>query len=303
MSSTRIKSLCQLVRLPNVFTAAADSLAGFVIAGGRFHDSIDWIPLAFGSMAIYAAGIALNDRFDVEVDRAERPDRPIPSGRISIQFATRLAIFLFGLGFASTFLVGLNTALVAAGLIIAVISYDVGIRKSVFGPELMGLCRGLNLLLGLSAGSTGVDLFGGLIAIGLTIFITGVTWISRFETEVGRRGPALAGGLLQSIALTLMIGLSGFAVSQEPPLSLPQLEGIVGLGVLGLVSSRIGRATVRAIRAPSPKTLQTAVKVGVLSLIWLDVGVVIAIGGILHGLVIATLWIPASIAARFIYST
>ena len=34
-------------------------------------------------MAIYAAGIVLNDVFDYEIDRVERPGRPLPSGRVS----------------------------------------------------------------------------------------------------------------------------------------------------------------------------------------------------------------------------
>ncbi len=38
-------------------------------------------------MAIYAAGIALNDVFDYEIDLKERPGRPLPSGRVSRRFA------------------------------------------------------------------------------------------------------------------------------------------------------------------------------------------------------------------------
>ena len=38
-------------------------------------------------MVLYAAGMALNDLFDLEIDRAERPARPLPSGRVSPAFA------------------------------------------------------------------------------------------------------------------------------------------------------------------------------------------------------------------------
>ena len=48
-------------------------------------------------MVLYASGTALNDVFDFEVDRAERPGRPLPSGRVS----SRSAAWLGGLGLAA----------------------------------------------------------------------------------------------------------------------------------------------------------------------------------------------------------
>src|SRR4051794_13901119 len=80
----------QLIRLPNVFTAAADSLAGWLLVGGTLADASGWLPLTAASMVLYAAGMALNDLFDLEVDRAERPGRPLPSGRVSRGFASGL---------------------------------------------------------------------------------------------------------------------------------------------------------------------------------------------------------------------
>src|SRR4051794_19149635 len=84
---TRIKPYLQLVRLPNLFTAAADSLAGWLIVRGSLEEPRRWVPLVLASVAIYAAGIVLNDVFDFEIDRVERPNRPLPSGRVSRRFA------------------------------------------------------------------------------------------------------------------------------------------------------------------------------------------------------------------------
>ena len=59
------------------------------------------------------AGIVLNDVFDAQIDAAERPQRPIPSGRVSLATAriagwqflaggsSRLAGEAFGRGFSS----------------------------------------------------------------------------------------------------------------------------------------------------------------------------------------------------------
>src|SRR6478735_6826850 len=93
-----LKPYLQLIRLPNVFTAAADSLAGWLLVEGTFAHPERWLPLCGASMAIYAAGIALNDVFDYEIDLVERPNRPLPSGRVSRRFASVLGWGLLVLG-------------------------------------------------------------------------------------------------------------------------------------------------------------------------------------------------------------
>ena len=79
----RIKPYLQLVRLPNLFTAAADPLAGWLLVGGDLGEARGWGPLVASGVALYAGGMVLNDVFDYEVDRLERPGRPLPSGRSS----------------------------------------------------------------------------------------------------------------------------------------------------------------------------------------------------------------------------
>ena len=141
----------QLIRLPNVFTAAADSLAGWLLVGGTLADVAGWLPLALASMVLYAAGMALNDVFDLEIDRAERPARPLPSGRVSPVFAAWIGWGGLVLGPILAGLSGSVPALVvAAALAVAILAYDGGVKRSILGPELMGACRGLNLLLGMA---------------------------------------------------------------------------------------------------------------------------------------------------------
>src|SRR5262245_19490117 len=81
-----LKPYLHAVRLPNLFTAGADSLAGWLICGGALAAVAGWGPLVLASMAFYAGGFALNDVFDLELDRRERPARPLPSGAISPRF-------------------------------------------------------------------------------------------------------------------------------------------------------------------------------------------------------------------------
>ena len=59
----------------------------------------------------------------------------------------------------------------------------------------------------------------------------------------------------------------------------------------------------RAIRQPIPRSIQRAVKTGVLSLVWLNVGLVAAVRGLEPAAVVAALWVPAFLLGRWLYST
>ena len=87
LESMQTKAFLRLIRLPNVFTAACNSLAGALVAGVGFDRWPALIMLALSSMCIYAAGILWNDLFDLEEDRRERPTRPLPSGQIPVRLA------------------------------------------------------------------------------------------------------------------------------------------------------------------------------------------------------------------------
>ena len=296
--------LLQLIRLPNVLTAAADSLAGWLLGGGSLGEAGRWAPLAIASMVLYAAGMALNDVFDAEIDRLERPGRPIPSGRVSRSFAGGLGAIGLVVGPLVAWLSGSFTSLIVAGVLAAVIlAYDAGLKRTVLGPGVMGACRGLNLLLGL----THVPALGGpvtwLAAAMYGLFVCGITWISRSETESGRTGHLLVGLTVQDLAL---IGLMAAALQPgKYPNPLPgrPLIPLEGLLVLALVALAVNLAATRAIYQPVPAVIQKTVKTGILALVWIDVGLVAAVRGPQAAAAIAGLWVPAYLLGRWLYST
>ncbi len=67
--------LFQLIRLPNVLTAAADSLAGWLLGGRSLGEAGRWVPLALASMILYAAGMALNDVYISHAVHSPHPPR------------------------------------------------------------------------------------------------------------------------------------------------------------------------------------------------------------------------------------
>src|SRR5690242_16158487 len=88
-----------LARISNTPTVVSDVLAGAVIAAPLTRD---WhILLIIAAMALfYTAGMYLNDLLDYAIDVRDRPERPLPSGRVDPALAWTITIMLFGVGMA-----------------------------------------------------------------------------------------------------------------------------------------------------------------------------------------------------------
>src|SRR5262249_37638612 len=158
---SRLRSLAQLVRLPNVFTALADIGLGALVVGALPARWLALLLLLWASACLYCAGMVWNDFFDVAQDSRERPFRPIPSGRVSRRQAALVGGILLAAGVGFALLAGWalpawsSVPVVLAVLLVgAILGYDGLLKRTPAAPLLMGTCRFLNVLLGLSlAGS------------------------------------------------------------------------------------------------------------------------------------------------------
>ncbi len=165
MQRSKFSSLLQLLRLPNLFTAVADPLAGWLLTGGR---GTLLLPVAT-SAALYTAGIVLNDCFDYRLDCRERPERPLPRGDIPVSVAWTLGAVLFLTGLA----LGGVKALPLAALIIF---YNAVAKKIVWlAPVTLGACRACNFALGMGGFA---PLWPPVI---LGVYVAGLTLIARRE--------------------------------------------------------------------------------------------------------------------------
>lgn len=75
----------EILRPHNMLAAAFAVYAGFHAAGGRGVDGVAWLA-ALCALATGAGNVA-NDAFDADIDRVNKPRRPIPSGRLSVRGA------------------------------------------------------------------------------------------------------------------------------------------------------------------------------------------------------------------------
>ncbi len=297
MARPAIKPLLQLVRLPNVVTAPADSLAGWLIVGGALDDPLGWLPVAGASACLYAGGMALNDWYDLEVDSLERPHRPLPSGAVAIGMAAAVGWGGLALGMALASFAG-SAMLVAGLLAAAIVFYDGWAKQTRSGPWVMGVCRGLNMLMGIVAAQAPDRPAAWLGAFGFGLFVAGVTWISRSEALGGGTANLRIGIWIQRAAV-MLLALALLALAD------PSDRAALFCGVFALtaVAYKTSAAGSRALWDPSPETVQKAVIAGVLSLVWLDAALVAAACGPLPALAVAAFWPPAFLLGRWLYVT
>lgn len=280
------RSYLQLLRLPNLPTAAADVLAGYAVAGLPGTGALLWLLPA--GLALYAGGVVLNDAHDAALDAVERPERPIPSGQIGRGRAFVLGYALLGIGVAAAFAAGSVSGRIAMLLAAAVLLYDAWSKqRPLWGALNMGACRGLNLLLGVSAAPALLGECWHLALLPLA-YVAAVTAVSRGEVHGGRRATgALALGLLYAV----LLGLLAMAWS-------PAVSGWALLPFLLLLMFRVLPPFWRAYLQPQPGPIRRAVQAGVLSLIVLDAAIAAGHGGLLYGLALLSLLPLSLLAAR-----
>jgi 4-hydroxybenzoate polyprenyltransferase len=284
IASRSVRPLVELVRPANVATALADVLAGYGVAGLGDHGALPWLLVA--TSALYAGGIVLNDVFDRDLDRVERPERPIPSGRVSTATAAWLGGGLLLTGILAASAANRTAGLIAVATAATILLYDAwGKRQGLLGPVNMGLCRGFNLLLGVAAVPAALLVAWPLAFLPIT-YIAAVTALSRGEVHGGRR--EVAAFALISLSLVL-IAAGLLAIGRA------SWAGVAWVLILGW---RVLPAFWTAYRTPGAGPIRHAIKTGVLSLALLDAAVGAAYAGALYSLVILVTAIAAGRLAR-----
>jgi len=305
--------LLKLCRLSNVFTSVADILLGFFLARGDAQPLPGLIALAIASAMLYTAGMVLNDVFDIEIDRVERPTRPLPSGAVSLDFAKRFGAGLLVLGCLLAWVVGIayqaetismlrsgGVATLLAGMILL---YNAWLKHTFAGPFAMGACRTLNILLGMSLAPAvsepvvmGYPAVWLLLAIAYGLYIAGVTWFSRQEAVESSRW---------QLTIGLLLMLSGVAGVVYQALALPgqRIPAQMFMLLMSCLGVSILLRGVRAIADPQPSTVQPVIKQAILSLIMFHAAVVLTVLTPGYSLAIVALMLPTLALQRFIYST
>lgn len=130
-------------------------LGGMFASQGRMADivNIQLLLVSIAALILLSAGNAINDYCDYEIDRVNRPRRPLPSGRIRRRDALIFAILLVIIGIWLGTLINRNATAFAILVSIALASYAFWLKRM----PLIG-----NLVV---SGLTGVTFVAGGVAI------------------------------------------------------------------------------------------------------------------------------------------
>ena len=310
-SPSRVRALLELLRLPNVFTALADVAMGFLCTHATAQPAAQFALLAVASACLYLSGMVLNDYFDRDVDFEERPARPIPSGRISLAFARGLGWGLLVAGVTAGWMAGMISATARSGLIVtllavAVVSYDAVLKRTPLGPWAMGGCRLLNVLLGMSAAAEPIAAMHWVIALGVGVYIVGVTWFARTEATESHRGQLAAALVVMLGGIALLAWYPQWSSDDVADVSRPVHALRTGdrwYWFWGLMAVMVGWRGLRAVIDPLPVYVQGAVKQCLVSLIVLDAAVCMGVRGPYYAASIVLLVVPTMFLGRWIYTT
>lgn len=285
----KLRATLDLVRLPNVITAMADVLAGFLFMGGKSEQWLLALCLIGASSCLYAGGVTLNDVCDVQRDAIDRPNRPIPSGIISKQYAATIAITLLVIGIILSIFAGQQSAWIAMSIVVSIVLYNAVFKLTFIAPGLMGLCRALNLLLGMS---TVPLMFTSttMIPVGLMwLYITSVTTFARRETQSNNR-------------MRLILSTAGACAGIAGLASLYWMLETVHAEFIVLVAIMLVWISARGVSAcvhRKPQPIQAAVKTMILGLIFFDAAIVWSTRGHEAAILVAAFIIPSFLLSRF----
>jgi 4-hydroxybenzoate polyprenyltransferase len=277
----------QLLRPANSVTAMADVLAGLAIAFSTSPGiaSYQITLLILSGAFLYAGGVALNDACDSEIDRMERPERPIPSGRIRPLSAFLLAFCFLAAGMLLAFIYAPLAGAVACATVLFIACYDYIAKKSaVIGPMTMGLCRSGSLLLGVSASSQALADWWFLGAVPLA-YVAAITLVSRGESDGKNRYGKMAIALI--VAVIFLLGSLGWYCRQ-----------FSATPFLALFAACVLPAFWHALKNANPGSIQKAVKAGVLSLIIMDAAMAAIFSNWLYASVVLALFPVSRMLAR-----
>jgi len=126
-ASGKLRAYLELVRAHNLLGTVLGVIAGAALLG---EVNVAAAIASASAAAVAAGGYAINDYFDVEIDKVNKPERPIPSGRVGAEEARKLALALLALGPLLGLAVGPLTGAYAALNAVLMYYYSKSLKKT-----------------------------------------------------------------------------------------------------------------------------------------------------------------------------
>lgn len=242
-----MQTYLKLMRSGNCLMAAIAAVVGvfiaytIVVANNTFliqFPIFDATKVFLVVFMITGAGNAINDYFDVEIDRINKPERPIPSGKIGLRTALYFSLALFTIGTMLAASINLICGAIALINSLLLIYYASTLKRTaLLGNVAVGYLTGSTFLFG------GAVFFenGGINGIVVLFLLATLATIAREivkdiediegDREDGARTLPILIGAKKAAYLASLIGF--VAVLASP---LPYLQSLMSIRYLFIVA-------------------------------------------------------------------
>lgn len=272
-----LRALLEAARPVNAaMSLVAVVIGGLVVPSFSLSAAPDLALAGVVAALVAAGGNVVNDVFDLKIDRVNRPDRPIPSGRLPLPAAKAASVLLLG-----SALLG---ALVNA-VVLGVAAFNAALL-ALYSYRLKGVPLAGNLSIAYLVGST--FLFGGA-AVGGPVEAVPLFLLASLATlgrEVAKDVEDRPGDLGHADTLATELGVRAASWAAAAPLLLAALVSPLPflLDVLGLLylpfaaaaDAALLYATATLIRSPSVEAAARSQR-------WIKIGMLAALAGFFAG--------------------
>ncbi len=211
-----IDTFSDLIRPLNLLITALSVWVGGVLAvGEKVMLDRTLLGAALAAAIVAAGGNAINDAYDEDIDQLNKPNRPIPSGRLDYVDALKLGGGLCLFGIAFSYLLNPKLGLIALLVALLLWVYSISLKRTILlGNFTIGLCGGLAFIFGALAvdnpmGGMYPALFALLIHIGREI-VKDIEDVSGDRIYGAMTLPVVAGSRYAQRVAAFMLLLLGF---------------------------------------------------------------------------------------------
>jgi geranylgeranylglycerol-phosphate geranylgeranyltransferase len=149
MNSKRIIAFLQLSRPVNILITLVSIPVACWIAGGTAGELTNILLAALTGVLVTAGANAVNDSFDIEIDRINRPDRPLPRGTLTQRDARQMWLITSIVAIGINFLVNLTALLIVFFAIVLLYYYSAQLKRTIIvGNFIVGLMTGMAFIYG-----------------------------------------------------------------------------------------------------------------------------------------------------------
>ena len=298
MKKPNFRDYLILVRLPNLFTLPSNILVGFVIVSALTQTIyVQVLLLVTISILHYCVGIILNDLYDFNIDKKERPYRPLPSGKISRKIAISLATIFSFLALTLSLIVGIPTLVISSILFAIIFGYDKYLKNTWAGPFTIASARVMNIMLGVSVNINSASSNPQFVILTFVLTITFV-----YVSLIGYMSRNEILGFSNNVKLFLTPAVIAMIISSIILFTLTGFFKYDSLVILALFSF-IMTMTFHKIHKKDSLGIQQIIQNMILSIIVLDSTFLSGIRGIEIGLIVLVLLAPLLVFAKKMYMT